>query len=134
MPVLVSRYLVEVFDKSIAPAHNLPAIGETLVARAEGVTFNLRLGESLLGRAKAGAPRTERARAAGVSRRAVDLGITLPLAVVRRWNREYAGRRGRGRSLLERDRAGGDPVRERGACSSPGRSSASCPTTPAPAT
>jgi hypothetical protein len=91
VPVLVSRYLVEIFDKSIAPAHGLPPVGETLVARAQGVTFNLRLGESLLGRAKAGVPRTVRARAAGVSPRAVDLGITLPLAVVRRWNREYGG-------------------------------------------
>jgi hypothetical protein len=91
VPVLVSRYLVEIFDKSIAPAHGLPPIGETLVGRAQGVTFALRLGESLLGRAKSGSPRTVRARVAGVSRRAVDLGITLPLPVVRRWNREYAG-------------------------------------------
>jgi putative ABC transport system permease protein len=91
VPVLVSRYLVEIFDKSIAPAHGLPPVGESIVARAEGLTFNLRLGESLLGKARSGAPRTVRARAAGVSRRAVDLGITLPLAVVRRWNREYAG-------------------------------------------
>jgi putative ABC transport system permease protein len=91
VPALVSRYLVEIFDKSIAPAHNLPPVGETLVARAEGVSFNLRLGESLLGRAKAGAPRSVRVRVVGISKRAVDLGITLPLAVVRRWNREYAG-------------------------------------------
>jgi hypothetical protein len=91
VPVLVSRYLVEIFDKSLAPAHGLPPIGETLVTRAEGVTFALRIGESLLGKAKLGAPRTVRARVAGISRRAVDLGITLPLSVVRRWNREYAG-------------------------------------------
>src|SRR6185437_13062997 len=57
VPVLVSRYLVEIFDKSIAPAHNLPPVGETLIARAQGVTFSLRLGESLLGKARAGAPR-----------------------------------------------------------------------------
>jgi putative ABC transport system permease protein len=91
VPVIVSRYLIEIFDKSIAPAHGLPPVGETLIARAEGVTFSLRLGESLLGKARAGAPRSVRARVAGVSRRAIDLGITLPLEVVRRWNREYAG-------------------------------------------
>jgi hypothetical protein len=91
VPVLVSRYLVEVFDKSLAPAHGLPPVGESLVARAQGITFTMRLGESLLGRAKSGAPRTARARVVGVSRRAIDLGITLPLDVVRRWNREYAG-------------------------------------------
>jgi putative ABC transport system permease protein len=92
VPVIVSRYLVEIFDKSIAPAHGLPPVGETLVARAEGVTFSLRLGESLLGKARAGAPRAVRARVVGVSRRAIDLGITLPLGVVRRWNEEYAGK------------------------------------------
>ena len=91
VPALVSRYLVEIFDKNIAPAHGLPPVGETLVARAQGVTFNLRLGESLLGKSKHGAPRTVKIRAVGVSRRAIDLGITLPLGVVRRWNREMAG-------------------------------------------
>jgi predicted lysophospholipase L1 biosynthesis ABC-type transport system permease subunit len=55
------------------------------------VTFTLRLGESLLGKAKHGAPRSARVRVVGVSRRAIDLGITLPLEVVRRWNREYGG-------------------------------------------
>jgi len=91
VPVLVSRYLIEIFDKSIAPAHHLPPVGETIIERAQGVSFNLRLGESLLGRGRAGAPRTVRARLVGVSKRAVDLGLTLPLEVVRRFNREYAG-------------------------------------------
>lgn len=91
VPALVSRYLVEIFDKSIAPAHGLPPVGETLIARAQGVTFTLRLGESMLGRAKRGAPRTVKIKAVGVSRRAIDLGITLPLSVVRRWNRELSG-------------------------------------------
>ncbi len=91
VPALVSRYLVEIFDKSIAPAHGLPPVGESLVARAQGVTFTVRLGESLLGRAKGGSPRTVLVRVVGVSRRAIDLGITLPLAVVRRWDREFSG-------------------------------------------
>src|SRR6185369_4075896 len=43
------------------------------------------------GRAKGGSPRTVRAKVVGVSKRAVDLGITMPLEVVRRWNREYGG-------------------------------------------
>ncbi len=91
VPVLVSRYLLEIFDKSIAPAHNLPPMGETLVRRAQGVTFSMRIGESLLGKSKRGAPRTARVRVIGISRRAVDLGVTLPVEVVRRWNRELAG-------------------------------------------
>lgn len=91
VPALVSRYLIEIFDKTIAPAHNLPPVGATLVARGSGITFNVRLGEALLGKAKQGEPRTVRVRVVGVSRRAMDLGLTFPRAVVERWNREFAG-------------------------------------------
>lgn len=93
VPVIVSRYLVEIFDKSIAPAHGLPAVGETLVGRAQSVTFTMRLGESLLGRAKKGNARAVKVKLAGVSTSAIDLGLTFPLEVVRRWNREFAGDR-----------------------------------------
>ncbi|MFO0659840.1 MAG: ABC transporter permease [Polyangiaceae bacterium] len=91
VPVLVSRYLVEVFNKGLAPAHGYPPVGMSLISRAEGITFELELGVSLLGRAKQGSPRRVKARAVGVSSSAIDLGITVPLDVVRRWNREYAG-------------------------------------------
>jgi hypothetical protein len=91
VPALVSRYLLEIFDKSLAPAHHLPPIGETLIAQARGVTFSMRLGDSLLGKAKQGSPRTVRARIVGVSKRAIDLGLTVPLPVAARWNKEFAG-------------------------------------------
>ncbi len=91
VPVLVSPYLVEIFDKSIAPAHGLPPVGESLIRQAEGATFRLWLGESLLGRSKHGSPRHVSVRVVGISRQAIDLGATVPLEVVRRWNREYAG-------------------------------------------
>jgi putative ABC transport system permease protein len=91
VPALVSRYLVEIFDKSIAPAHRLPPIGQTLLSQAKGVTFAMRLGESLLGKSKHGSPRVVRARIVGISKRAIDLGLTVPLAVATRWNREFAG-------------------------------------------
>ncbi|MDC0742696.1 ABC transporter permease [Polyangium mundeleinium] len=93
VPAIVSRYLVEIFDKSIAPAHGFPAVGETLLGRAQGITFTIRLGESLLGRAKQGSPRTIKARIVGISGSATDLGLTFPLGVVRRWNREFGGER-----------------------------------------
>ena len=91
VPALVSHYLIEIFDKSLAPAHGLPPVGRTLVDRAQGIIFDMRLGESLLGKARQGAPRTVRVRVVGISRRAIDLGLTFPLDVVRRWNAELAG-------------------------------------------
>ena len=91
VPALVSRYLVEIFDKSLAPAHRLPPIGQTLLAQAKGMTFAMRLGESLLGKSKQGSPRVVRARIVGISKRAIDLGLTVPLGVAERWNKEFAG-------------------------------------------
>lgn len=91
VPALVSRYLVEVFDHAVAPAHGLPPVAETLVRRAEGVVFTMTLGNSLLGVARQGAERKVKVRVVGISPKAADLGVTLPLEVVRRWNREYGG-------------------------------------------
>lgn len=91
VPVLVSRYLVELFNKGIAPAHGLPPVGAALLERTNGITFTMRLGESLLGASKQGRPRTVRGRVVGMSSRAIDLGLTMPIDTVRRWNEEYAG-------------------------------------------
>jgi ABC-type lipoprotein release transport system permease subunit len=94
VPVVVSRYLIEFFDKSIAPTHGLPPIGETIVKESENVVFKLWLGESGLAgtfQSKRGGPRHVHARVAGISERAIDIGITLPLDTVRRWNQEYGG-------------------------------------------
>ncbi len=93
VPVLVSHYLIEIFDKSVAPAHNLPPVGKTLIEKAGGIVFKLWLGESLLGRSKKGGPRHVNARVVGISDRAIDLGVTLPLGVVQRFNKEYTGDR-----------------------------------------
>jgi putative ABC transport system permease protein len=91
VPALVSRYLVELFDHAIAPAHGLPPVAESLLARADGVSFELGLGNSLLGVARQGQERRVKVQIVGVSPKAIDLGATLPIEVVRRWNREYAG-------------------------------------------
>lgn len=91
VPAIVSRYLVELFDHAIAPAHGLPPVAETLIGRAKGVTFDMTLGNSLLGVARQGKERKVKVRVVGISSKAIDLGVTLPVDVVRRWNREYAG-------------------------------------------
>ncbi|MBX3181502.1 MAG: ABC transporter permease [Polyangiaceae bacterium] len=91
VPAVISRYLVEVFDHAVAPAHGLPPVAGTLVRQAKGVEFRMTLGTSLLGVAPRGKVRTVKIQVVGVSDRAVDLGVTLPIEVVRRWNDEYAG-------------------------------------------
>jgi putative ABC transport system permease protein len=91
VPMLVSRYMLEVFDKSIAPAHHLPQMGEMIAGQAQGAVGWAWLGESMLGKSKQGKPRKVKAQLVGISSKAIDLGVTLPIEVVRRWNREYAG-------------------------------------------
>jgi ABC-type lipoprotein release transport system permease subunit len=93
VPAVVSRYLVELFDHAVAPAHGLPPVAETLVTRAQGVVFDMTLGNSLLGVARQGKERKVKIRVVGISSKAIDLGVTLPAPVIRRWNREYAGDR-----------------------------------------
>jgi hypothetical protein len=91
IPALVSPYLVEVFNGAIAPAHNLPPLGDLLLRSAEGLVIEWDLGRAGLGMARQGQQRRVHARIVGVSPRAIDLGITVPLDVARRLNREYAG-------------------------------------------
>lgn len=91
VPAVVSRYIIELFDKSIAPAHGYPQIGEKLLSRAEGMVFKMWIGESYLGQAKQGTPRWVHARVVGISDRAIDIGITMPIQTVRRWNVEFSG-------------------------------------------
>ncbi len=91
IPVVVSPYLVEVFDGVIAPAHRLPRVAGMLLRRAQGLTLEWDLGRAGLGAARQGTPRRVYAKLAGVSRHAMDLGLTVPIDVARRLNREYAG-------------------------------------------
>ena len=110
VPALVSRYLVELFDHAVAPAHGLPPVAETLIGRAQGVAFEMTLGNSLLGVARHGEQRKVRVKVVGISPKAIDLGVTLPVEVVRRWNREYAGEAAASRysSLVVRVSGAGD--------------------------
>jgi hypothetical protein len=91
VPALVSPYLVEVFNGAIAPAHRLPPLGDLLLRSAEGLVLEWDLGRAGLGSAAQGQARRVHVRIAGVSPRAIELGFTVPLAVARRLNLEYAG-------------------------------------------
>jgi putative ABC transport system permease protein len=90
IPVVVSPYLVEMFDGVIAPAHRLPRMGSMLLRQADGLILEWDLGRAGLGGARQGTPRRVYAKLVGISRHAMDLGITVPLDVARRLNREYA--------------------------------------------
>jgi putative ABC transport system permease protein len=91
IPVVISPYLLEVFDNVIAPAHRLPKLGAVIARSAQGLTLEWDLGRAGLGAARQGTPRRVYATLVGVSRHAMELGLTVPLDVARRLNAEYAG-------------------------------------------
>ncbi|MDP3279222.1 MAG: ABC transporter permease [Deltaproteobacteria bacterium] len=91
IPAVVSPYLLEVFDGAIAPAHNLPPVARALARGATGLELEWDLGRAGLGTASRGTQRRVYARIIGVTSRAIDLGVTVPLSVARRLNTEYVG-------------------------------------------
>jgi hypothetical protein len=82
IPVLVSPYVVELYNGAFRRSYNLPKINpESLV----GLGFEMEFGASTF-RPSSAPPIRERMRLAGVSDQAIPLGVTLPLGEVRRLN------------------------------------------------
>lgn len=92
VPALISRFLVELYNTTFAGQHNLPKVSDFLLSRFKGLVITVELGASFVGpRAARGTPRQRKVMLVGVSDRAVPIGLSFPLACVRRWNAEYAG-------------------------------------------
>jgi putative ABC transport system permease protein len=82
VPVLVSPYVVELYNGAFRRSYHLPKINPEAL---EGLVFEMDFGASTF-RASAVPPIRERMRLAGVSEWAIPLGVTLPLGIVRRLN------------------------------------------------
>lgn len=82
LPVLVSPYVVELYNSAFRRSYDLPKINpDSLI----GLAFEMDFGASSF-RPSASPPIRERMRLAGVSDKAIPLGVTLPLGEVRRLN------------------------------------------------
>jgi len=82
IPVLVSPYVVELYNGAFRRAYDLPKVNPDALV---GLTFEMAFGASTF-RPAAGPTIRERMRFAGVSEMAIPLGVTLPLGYVRRLN------------------------------------------------
>ena len=82
IPVLVSPYVVELYNGAFRRAYNLPKLNPDALV---GLTFEMAFGASTF-RPAAGPPIRERMRFVGVSDMAIPLGVTLPLGNVRHLN------------------------------------------------
>ncbi len=93
IPVVVHPNLLEIYNGSLATAHSagstkMPKLNEQMVL---GLGLNITLGKSLLGRADRGKPLTRRIKLVGFSDKAIDLGVTMPISYVQRYNARFSG-------------------------------------------
>jgi hypothetical protein len=92
LPAVISPFLVELYNGTIATQTGLPKIGKFLAGRLRGIVFNVELGRSFIGSARTGvAPHQRRVMLVGISPHAAELALTLPLGSVQKWNAQYAG-------------------------------------------
>jgi len=87
IPVLVSPYVVELYNSAFRRSYGLPKINPDSLM---GLAFEMDFGASTF-RPSALPPIRERMRLAGVSDKAIPLGVTLPLGEVRRLNMAFHG-------------------------------------------
>lgn len=94
VPVFISKHMIELYNGSIAPTHpGLPKIPDFLTSVFRGKIITVELGRSYLGSvARQGGRFIQRKfQLAGVSDKAIPLGLTVPLGYIKRWNKRYAG-------------------------------------------
>lgn len=84
IPVVVSARLLEIYNKSFAPARGLPQLSGSMLT---GFGFPIDFNRSSVTPSATGPVVSVQARVAGVSERGVLAGLTVPLAVAQRLNR-----------------------------------------------
>ena len=85
IPVVVSSRLLEIYDKSFAPARSLPQLSPQMLL---GFKFPIDWNRSFVGAPTNGASTSTQAEVVGVSDRGLLAGVTIPLATAQRLNRE----------------------------------------------
>ena len=88
IPVVISQHLLEMYNGGIATAMNLPKISET-VTKHLNPTLEIRLGRSFISRGKSGSMLKRRLKLVGISRKAIAVGVTMPLPYVLQFNRHF---------------------------------------------
>lgn len=91
LPAVLNPLLIEVFNSDMARSLGAPPVGSPLVLL--GVRFHITLGDSYFS-ADADRPRQQvkQAQVVGFSRKAPELGVALPLSLVRHYNARLKGK------------------------------------------
>jgi ABC-type lipoprotein release transport system permease subunit len=89
VPALVSRYLIEMYNGNIAPGRNWPKIDDYFASQFFGLVITAAVGDSVIGTGRK-KTRVQKVQLVGISRKAIPLGVTVPLGYVKRWNKAFA--------------------------------------------
>jgi len=84
IPGVISTRMLEIYNKSFAPARNLPQLSGSLVV---GFTFPVEFNSSMIVPSARGSPIRSQVQVVGLSDRALLAGVTIPLATAIRVNR-----------------------------------------------
>ena len=96
VPILVHPSLLNVYNSGLATALSAGpsvALPKLTPQALEGFIFDVELGVSYLGDSAQGEPKSRRMQCVGVSDRAIDVGFTMPIGYVQRFNAYFSGDR-----------------------------------------
>ncbi|MBA3462936.1 MAG: hypothetical protein H0T46_23475, partial [Deltaproteobacteria bacterium] len=100
VPVVLSSTVVELYNNQFAKSHGMPMADENLVnfliqnRGLSAMRFSIGLGNTTIAGTSTMTkvkPRRVEAFIVGVSSRAMQVGVTMPIQYITRWNREYMG-------------------------------------------
>jgi putative ABC transport system permease protein len=91
VPAAVSPFLLEIYNGHIARTFGYPKVSRSLAGVFRNFPFQTELGNSFIGGRTAEITRRRRLFLVGISDRAIRVGVTLPLEVVKQWNSLFRG-------------------------------------------
>jgi putative ABC transport system permease protein len=93
VPVLVSTYLLELWNGSVAPAHGYPKISKETLGTFLGLSFDVHLGKSMFSSKSVNIkPYSKRFQLVGISQKAIPLGLTMPISYAKELNKHFASK------------------------------------------
>ena len=103
VPAILSKYIIEMYNGNIAPGRNWPKIDDFVASQFFGMVFSAAIGDSVMGTGRKKV-RVRKIQLVGISRKAIALGVTVPIGYVKRWNRAFALRDEATRKILPSER------------------------------
>ncbi|MBV1859334.1 MAG: FtsX-like permease family protein, partial [Nannocystaceae bacterium] len=83
IPVIASEHVVELYNGALRRAHGFPKLNPDFVI---GIKFDLKIGASMVGASAKDTIIREKGMLVGFSRKAITLGITMPIGYTKRFN------------------------------------------------